>query len=62
MKGKPLASELIRALLDVYIGDSNMTDTLTSRLCEYCPTLFGEDDATVSKGEYSQTSLQHHPW
>ena len=51
VKGKSLSSELIRALLDVYIGDSNMTDTLTSRLRESCPTLFGEDDAIVSKGE-----------
>jgi nuclear pore complex protein Nup155 len=49
VKGKSLSSELIRALLDVYIGDSNMTDTLTSRLRESCPTLFGEDDAIVSK-------------
>ena len=51
VKGKPLANELIKSLLDLHIGDSNMTDSITARLREMAPTLFSEDDATISKGE-----------
>lgn len=51
VRGKPLANELIKSLLELHIGDSNMTDSLTARLREMAPTLFSEDDATISKGE-----------
>ena len=57
VKGKPLANELIKSLLDLHIGDSNMTDTLTARLRDMAPTLFSEDDATISKGEGGSNAL-----
>ena len=56
VKGKPLANELIKSLLDLHIGDSNMTDTLTARLRDMAPTLFSKDDATISKGEGSSNA------
>ena len=49
VQGKGVCSELIRTLLDMYIGDVHMTDTLTARLRETAPCLFSEDDATISK-------------
>lgn len=53
VKGKPLANELIKSMLDLHIGDSNMTESLTARLREMAPTLFSEDDATITKGEWT---------
>ena len=53
VKGKSLANELIKSMLDLHIGDSNMTESLTARLREMAPTLFSEDDATITKGEWA---------
>ena len=59
VSGKQITIALINALMERYFGDSNLTDALSSRLREICPSLYGSADLKTTKANELLQSAKH---
>lgn len=49
VNGKEISGALVNAVISLYLNDHASTDAISNRLREVCPSIYHEEDATISR-------------